>query len=310
MKMIPGGGPLTDFLRFLRVGVINILGITVPGVILILFLSGGFLFPLTICVVPFCQEVIGSDICVNWEQAASFWTSNKTLFLFLAVILAYIAGYIIRLSTPDELDKVSAKIVLKKMNDEAEKKEGLSAKDDSWPHQGEPDNRFPYFHFKNYLLSRGESCADLVTWGPPGSPGLSRRSKTHVNMMKLEVMTESPELSAIIESNEAHIRLMFGTWVAIMTTWRLVILGAALSVLALAIGALTSSARSAQASAPCGMSLLLSAAILMAMQWAKVRIEHLFHYQRVRELFHIVACAYYVRLQRQRTNKPMQATSE
>lgn len=301
---------MTDCLRFLRLGVINVLGITVPGVLLILFLTAGFFFPLTICVLPLCQEILGSDKCVTWEHAVLFSTSGKTLLLFLSLVLAYIAGYIIRLSTPDDLDRISAKIVLGKMSQEAKAKEGLGAAEDHWPFQGEPDNKFPYFHFRDYLLFRGlKECANLVAWGPPDGTDLSKRSKTHVNMMKLEITATAPELSAIVESNEAHVRLMFGTWVAIMTTRYFVVFGAVLSILGLAGAAVASSTRSPATSPPYGLSLILCVAIFMAMQWAKVRIEHLFHYQRVREIFHIVACFYHARKQERESDVPVPATA-
>jgi hypothetical protein len=86
---------VADCLRFLRLGLINILGITVPGILLLLFLSAGLLFPLTICVVSLCQRLIGSDACVSWEQVAPLSTLDKVLVLCLAVVLAYISGYIL-----------------------------------------------------------------------------------------------------------------------------------------------------------------------------------------------------------------------
>ena len=42
---------------------------------------------------------------------------------------------------------------------------------------------------------------------------------------------------------------------------------------------------------------LLDSLLLVSMYWAKARIEHLFHYQRVRELMQIVGCMYCAREQ-------------
>ncbi len=294
---------MTDCLRFLRLGLVNILGITVPGILLVSFFSVGFLLPLAICTVPLCQRFVGCDSCVTIEQLASLWTSHEVLVVSTTVVLAYIAGYILRLSSPDELDRISGNLVVEKMKREAATGQGADAKRDRWPYQGERKNKFPYLHFRDYLDFRGlNECAALVTWGKGGQTGLSARSKTHVNMMKLELMMSSPDLSAMIESNEAHVRLMFGTWEAITATWKLVLAGAVMNVIALSVLASTASAGTSRLSAPYGTSLLVNGTMLMAMFWAKDRIQRLFHYQRVRELFHIVASVHYARKEKERTN--------
>jgi hypothetical protein len=283
---------MADCMRFLRLGVINVLGITVPGILLIVFLSVGFFFPLAIVVLPVCQVLFGSDNYVHLTQVMAFYTSNKMILWGLILVMAYVAGYIIRLSAIDDLDRISADIILQKMNQDAKERRGLNAIEDHWPYQGEPDNKFPYFHFKKYLLFRGlKDYANLVAWGPCENI----RSKTHINRMKIEVMTESPELSAVIESNEAHVRLMFGTWMAIKTTRNYVRAGTILSFFGLIVTKIESNNQMFPISMPFGLSLLLCIIILMAMQWAKVSIEHLFHYQRVRELYHIVASLYFIR---------------
>lgn len=293
---------VAECMRFLRLGVINVLGITVPGILLIVFLSVGFFFPLAIIGLPACQVLFGSDNYIHLAQVMAFYASNKMILLGLIMVMAYVAGYIIRLSAIDDLDRISADIILQKMEQDSKEKRGLNAKEDHWPYQGERDNKFPYYHFKKYLLFRGlKDYADLVAWGP----GENIRSKTHVNRMKIEVMTESPELSAIIESNEAHIRLMFGTWMAIKTTRYYVRAGAMLSIVGLIATKIGMNNQMFPFSMPFGLSLLLCIILLIAMQWAKVSIEHLFHYQRVRELYHIVASVYFLRKESNKGNKKL-----
>ena len=300
---------MTECLRFLRVGVINVLGVMVPGILLIFLLMVGFVFPVIIAALPLGQVTVGSDATVSWERVGAVWSANKALLLFLAAVMGYVAGYVVRLSTPDSLDRISADMVLRKMDDEysvdthvpgARERPsvaeacrcGTAAAADHWPYRGEPGNKFPYYHFKDYLLWRGlNECAGFVAWASPEDAGSARRSKTHVHMMRLEVQAKSPELAGILESNEAHVRLMFGTWVAVKTCLPFVILGAGICIVGLAVTRYAE----VEVSPPFVMALIVCSCLLVAMLWARTRIEHLFHYQRVRELLYIIGSIWCVR---------------
>lgn len=317
---------MLELFRFFRVGIVNLVGVTLPGLLTLFFLGAGFIWPLLIFVFDLNQWFAGVDRAAVWKTIGSLYSSNKGIITSLIIILAYIIGYIIRLSTADELDRISAKNVLKKMGEEAppeskdksagsescpatvpeEIDEGLSreaalaAEDDSWPYRGEKTNKFPYFYFKEYLTSRGlKDEAELVKWCHPTKEGEAnsfKRSKAKVNLMKLEVSLRCPELSSVIESNEAHVRLLFGTWQAITISQPFVIAGIILSSLEFLIAFVAS--RYLFAPYPLSilsvLSILVGGLILTGITWAKNRIENLFHYQRVRELTHIVGCVYYM----------------
>jgi hypothetical protein len=314
-----------ELFRFFRLGIVNLVGVTLPGLLTLFFLGVGFIGPLLIFVFDLNQWFAGVDRAAAWKTMGSLYSSSKGIITSLIIILAYIIGYIIRLSTPDELDRISAKNVLKKMGEEStpeakesagsesclktvpeEIDEGLSraatvaAQDDSWPYRGEKTNKFPYYYFKEYLTSRGlKDEAELVKWGHPTNQSETKsfkRSKTKVNLMKLEVSLRCPELSSVIESNEAHVRLLFGTWQAITISQPFVIAGIILSSLEFLITFVAS--RYSFAPYPLSilsiLSILVGGLILTGITWAKNRIENLFHYQRVRELTHIVGCVYYM----------------
>jgi hypothetical protein len=310
---------MADCLRFLRLGLINILGVTVPGLLLLGFFAVGVFLPVAILLVAVCQECLQSDQAISIAALSGIWAGNRLILSILVLVIAYVVGYIIRLSTPDDLDRVSARHVLDKMAREVQDKDHSpitpeervqAALDDHWPTRLEEGDKFPYNHFRDYLESRGlTSLATLVKWGSPGEKGLSKRSKTHVNTMKLQVLAKSPDLSAVIESNEAHVRLMFGTWVAIMACWRLMFVGVCVSAIGLAILAVPGCRQIQLAHPPFATTLIIGIALLVGMYWARTRIESLFHYQRVRELTHIVACAYYAEGDKG-TNRGMQATSQ
>ncbi|HYO91538.1 MAG TPA: hypothetical protein VEQ40_07875 [Pyrinomonadaceae bacterium] len=322
---------MIELFRFFRVGIVNLVGVTLPGLLTLFFFGVGFILPLVILVFDFTQRLAGVRPSTVWAMVDSLFSSNKGIIISLTIILSYIIGYIIRLSTPDELDRISAKNVLQKMGEELapEFKEALkkraeaadddgekfkserileetdedlnsgaiaAAKLDRWPYQGEKTNKFPYYHFKQYLNSRGlVELAELVKWGDPKSEDEAnsyKRSKTWVNLMKLEVGLRSPELSSVIESNEAHVRLLFGTWQAITTSRRFVIAGLVLSF----IGPLSRFIPTTHLAPPSPsyiICILIGGTVFVGITWAKNRIENLFHYQRVRELTHIIGCAHY-----------------
>lgn len=218
------------------------------------------------------------------------------------MLLSYILGYIIRLTTPDFLDQISAQTIVKNWGRTEKKKRNrfrdvviTSSKTpeaDYWPFHGDPEskNKYPYYYFKEYLIARGHpNLANLVTWGPPNIEGRVKRSKTAINMMKLYVYNTNSHLSSIIEANEAHIRFMSGTWRAISKNILFVILGIVISLTSLVYDRFTNSVFSTTLV----ISFLQGTIHLFAMLWAKKQIESFFHYQRVRELTYIVACAYY-----------------
>ncbi len=117
--------------------------------------------------------------------------------------------------------------------------------------------------------------------------------------MKLDIKLYTPELAEVVESNEAHIRLMSGTWIAIKHSLWLVIPGLGLCFAALLIsyvleiGAHVEIEEAARNEFPPYLVyFLVSGFLLGSMLWAKWRIEKLFHYRRVNELFYIVQSAH------------------
>jgi hypothetical protein len=110
--------------------------------------------------------------------------------------------------------------------------------------------------------------------------------------MKLETSFRCPQLSAIIESNEAHIRLFFGTWSACRVCLKPTVVGVTVSVLGVIISmsrpnpTLFSDLPQLSYVAWGFITLLL----LLGTIGGKKQIEKLFHYRRVRELFDVVAC--------------------
>lgn len=279
---------MIEILRALRLGVVNLFGIAVPGFLLLFLLVLGFLVPGIAAALHVAGPVRGP------LSAAS---SSVAVAVIVAVILSYVVGYILRLSSPDELDLVSAKKVLAQMD----------AEDiDQWPFRGDEKEKWPYFHLRAYLKARHlEHLLYLVKWGPDqavkGASTTGKRSKTAVNSMKLEISLRSPALAAAVESNEAHVRLMSGTWLSLRASYVPVMIGLAISIVAHAATHAAwircclplSNSVLTPGSAPNYLVMcLIGITLLGSMRWSQMRIESLFHYRRVGELVFIVMAAH------------------
>lgn len=284
---------MIEFLRAFRLGVVNLFGVAIPGFLLIFLFVLGFVMPTMAIVLHM------SGISLNAINPFSY---NPTFIAAIMIIFSYVAGYILRLMTPDKLDKVSAKKVI----------EGLPEKEkDIWPiriedYEQNTDNKYPYFYMREYLEARDfKYLLELVKWGPDnsinnGQENRTKRSKTAVNKMKLDISLYCDDLAANVESNEAHVRLMSGTWLAIKANLALIFVGASIAGLGIIIvysdyirGALNLTSNDfGKENAPAyPVFLSITIILLIIMHWAKNQIEELFHYRRVSELVYIIMAA-------------------
>jgi hypothetical protein len=290
---------LNNMVKSMRVGTVDFFGILLPGLLAVVVCAIGFFIPVLILILDFTGTV-----------NAHWIVSDPTLIafiLFVLIVLSYILGYILRLSSPDELDRISAKYVI-----EREKKISKYFLEDEWPYDfNDPLDKYPYFNFRNYLIRRGHThlTKDLVTWGPDekvmngeiwpatGNNGksirITKRSKSTVNKMKIDIRIYCPELTGLLESKEGHIRLMAGTWAAFKFSKRPVQITLLIVVLVALLfqmpGWLSFMWRPHQNYFICSFVVFT---LLMVVSYSNRRIEKLFHYRRVSELFHIVQAAY------------------
>ena len=294
---------MSDFLRSFRLGIINLLGITVPGIVFLFFLLVGVISPAYVLLQQLIILVDPTIVLPDLTKLAPLGQLSPTFLALLALVLAYVIGYIFRLSTPDDLDRESKKYVL-----ESEKEKNLIR--DQWPYRGEEENateenKFPYFYFREYLEHRGHSdLAELVKWSSQTEGGEKEtfpRSKTSVNRMKIETAMRCPTAAAIIESNEAHIRLMFGVWLAIKWTQNMFRAGFLSAVFSSAFWVALYIAQSLEwiakerVAPPQPLWLFATALLFYGTPKVREQIEHLFHYRRVRELMDVVVCTFYSR---------------
>lgn len=264
-------------LQLFRIGVINLFGITVPGFLMLMFLLLGLFIPGINIATEF------SDL--KWQIIFKIYSENTFIIIFLFIILSYILGYILRLSSPDDLDKISAKKVLKRLTPKEQ---------EVWPYTDKPYDKFPYYNFGEYLKARDlEHLLEHVKWGDE-TDNTKKRSKTVVNIMKIDIMHNCSTLYSFIEANEAHIRLLSGTWLAIKDTRRLILCSAIIYVLFILYIAFLLHLSHIKIFDHIFFCLTLIF-VFFSISWAKKRIENLFHYRRVNELLSIVHSAYIAR---------------
>lgn len=277
---------MNEALRSLRLGAVSLFGVAVPGFVLIFLGAVGLLVP--------CLAMSLHASGVSWRTAAGFAHADRWLVVGAVLIFSYVAGYILRLTSPDKLDKISIEQVLA----------NLSAEERAvWPCRGDADDKFPYFHFRSYLKARGhDDLLPHVLWGPDGDEETTKRSKTAVHRMKLDIFLANPQLSDVVDSNEAHIRLMAGIWLATRTTTGFLITGLVVASIGLILihssllHDLASVPGFTVADAPPYAAFLAVNAFLLASGfWAVRRIESLFHYRRVNELVFITMAAHVAR---------------
>jgi hypothetical protein len=288
---------MNDISKAIRVGTVDFFGILVPGVLVITMWGLGFFLPIMALVMDL-SNVKMSQIPID--------TNNAILILFFLVIFSYVFGYILRLTSPDELDRKSARHVIAK-----EVQSGTDIEMDEWPFDPENEkDKFPYLNFRNYLIVRGHKhlTEDLVIWGPDDESctdaqpekkkskktiSKAQRSKSIVNKMKMEIRFYCPELSFFLEGKEAHIRLMSGTWAGFKFSMTFVAIAFVITMFFGICQLLNGLPASWISAHNYFVFSFIDLSLWLSMFFANKQIEKLFHYRRVSELFHIVQAAYF-----------------
>jgi hypothetical protein len=306
------GMNLVDLLRFYSLGIINVLGIILPGLIYLLCAALTVVMPLGVFLADLNRCLYARDLAEIWDAAAGFASANGILLGILAILLAYVVGYLLRLWTVDRLDSISADHVFRQFSALHARGEALpgkpsrrraaqesrlaAAQKENWPYWGEIFDTFPYLHLRQYLARRGLShLAELVTWEDQPYPAKGiQRSKKIIDNYKIEVSSKSPLLASIVESNEAHIRMLHGIWQsARVFTWcgASAAFGCLVLLLNEAVGIVEFSIAEPRYAALFFLETMVVVAAIITTR----RIEKLFHYQRVKELVQLLACTHFAR---------------
>jgi len=134
---------------------------------------------------------------------------------------------------------------------------------------------FPYPYMKEFLIARG--FEELTTLLPD-----KKRSKHHINSLKIELRFLNPAHCEDLIKNEAHIRLSSAGWY-VVTTLKWVALALVFSLCAIQLA--WHGLEGLNASLP---SIFWLSGIGMACGILRRSIERYFHYQRLREVFFVL----------------------
>jgi len=153
-----------------------------------------------------------------------------------------------------------------------------------------PNVEFPYLFLHEYLKDRElKHLAEMVPWHGEDPNTHRHRTKAFVNILKMRLEFAFPEKCGTITRNEAHVRLMSSVWYLSRSLMWVSAAGFAIALMA-----------AGRAWTDLGISqlvrffpLFLSCGlIVIGTFWARHTIEKFFHYQRVREIIHVLEMAY------------------
>lgn len=145
---------------------------------------------------------------------------------------------------------------------------------------------FPYHCLREYLTDRGLIyLAERIPWSGQKA---DRRSKHFANALKLRIQATSPEGSAILARNEAHIRLSSSMWYVCIA----LICFSALGLLLLIFG--WAAFRIAGAGELPLQLALFPTSVFVFYILTKMGIERALHYQREREILFILEIAHWL----------------
>jgi len=259
--------------------VIDFLASLTPGVI---FLAG---FWMTI-IVPVSEalELVGKGTPFDGQfplmllAGLNIGAAGATIVAILLLTIAFVIGTLFSRLSPKKVDQKSAAGL-----NEDDRKSGPSHPDDD-------KVEFPYRDLKAYLAQRDLLyLACRISWTKDDP---KRRTKHFINALKIRILASAPSSYIIIARNEAHVRLASTTWFVCEAIKYLSILGASLYLLSFLYGQYFSTLHFSAS------RIVLGILIPLATGWAfwigQMFIQRSFHYQRTREILHILELAHWL----------------
>jgi hypothetical protein len=253
-----------DFMKRLSFGVVDFIGITIPGFLLLFFIGIGLILPASQLLKAF-----GAD-----GSFFPFSISRIELISFLA-LMSYLVGYFILLIDMQEYDIRTIKKLIK---DNGEDKYKLKIDNDY--------DEYPYINLKDYLQKIGyEKLNRYVIWDKTDP---SKMSRTHINYLKQFIAFKSPQLINKIETLEANIRLVYG--IIVISIPGIVLSGLGIVISIVTLIKLNSNSSSEIKAVPA--IILINILLILALFIARRIVGKQFHPTRGSELIKILGAVY------------------
>lgn len=215
---------------------------------------------------------------------SSFRFELIIFFLFLSYVLGHIF-YRQDLKVPD---KLSFSRIRSEMNDKQLKE---------WVAKNESEVEYPYTNLQGYLESRGlKHLSQMVPWSRNDKKDKNKehikRTKYFIGILKIRLSYYCPDKCGTLIRNEAHIRLSSTTWYLSCKIRKICII----SILFPIVSLILSIVKNQILLFPQNLNYFIPIFIIFIMYILIIRIiktiEKFLHYQRVREIVHVLETAY------------------
>ncbi len=275
----------------IREFIVEFLGSLVPGVAFLIAVIPAFVAPIWSIAITFLRHPAVDFPTLPGSASVSTIIFLQFPLLMGFFVIAYIAGHLFYRQNPKTADAAS----FKRISDDASKRgEGHENKNGMVRELTDEQGRkrtpveFPYHFLYEYLDERGiDYLANRVPWDKTSH---KRRAKHFANALKLRIQTVSPEGSALLARNEAHIRLSSSMWYVCRTLIGASWLGLSAFVFVGIVSQLVPSSVKLEFS----VILLFPIFTLLVSHFTKVAIERSLHYQREREILFILEVAHWL----------------
>jgi hypothetical protein len=264
--------------------IIDFLASLIPGV---LFSAGfwlSFMIPISVSLnlLNNCPST-GDILCQLPGVEGSITAVGTTIATILFLTISFIIGTIVSRLTPKTVDYQSVGRLSQSDRDAGPSRQKSLDKNKV---------EFPYLDLKSYLDERGLSYLSSKiewTWETP-----NRRTKHFINALKVRILASSPSSYLMLSRNEAHVRLSCSTWYVCRSIQYLSIVGSLIILLALLL--LYNRGAKDYEILHAALLLFIPVATGLGFWIAKYFIETSFHYQRTREILHILELAHWLEL--------------
>lgn len=205
--------------------------------------------------------------------------AGATIVSIILLTIAFVVGTLFSRLSPKKVDQISAFGL-----DPEDRGEGPSRPDDN-------KVEFPYRDLRAYLEDRGlHYLASKIPWDKEHP---NRRTKHFINALKVRVLGSAPSSYILIARNEAHVRLASTTWFICEAVKFLALFGTALYLICILYEIFLSSVDFAFNSRVV-LGVMIPASTGLVCLGAQMYIQKSFHYQRTREILHILEMAYWL----------------
>ena len=272
---------------------VEIFGSLMPGIMCFI----GIIFSLIIPMSFFIKTLMGDvSVYTSTEIIINFLLGFKeiptiiisTLILFCGSV-CYIIGFLFYRQDLEKLNKKSFRRIEnnynKKIKEQNERTKKLKK---NWACANTKECKFPYPSLYDYFKSRKLNHLLPLVCKKRGEP---YKSILHINMLKNRLRFYFPDKCSLLIRNEAHIRLSASVWGVAGFLFYFGLVGITLWVTSIFL-----LLHLHQISFHCSYKyispVISPVSILVLYFFVRKRIEHFFHYLRLREIFFIFETAY------------------